>query len=289
MDRTPPNDGAQPNRQKRERTAAQPPNENRASAMARRRRKTSSLDKDPSIEQPSVTGNSPVKGKILRGLFGVLKAVPSGITMTALGISITAVGIIIGVLLFCLSGLKGDRDQLKKELNGWRFSEPLYRVIPGDADFLVRGLRADKKKGGAVRTVGPAPNDNFVVEVSSLQPDPKSPPDHQTYQLFFTVSGSVGGNYITPSSVGPVAAEPDQLAGPVNAGSYEFYLFVEKIEVDYVFLSLARRRITAPSFKIGHSVLPFGGIRFGGPRPGPILVEAPRRTEDLGRASPPRE
>jgi hypothetical protein len=47
--------------------------------------------------------------------------------------------------------------------------------------------------------------------------------------------------------------------------------------VDYVFLSVARRRIAAPSFNIGHSVLPFGAIRFEGPRPGPILVEAPPR------------
>lgn len=169
-----------------------------------------------------------------------------------------------------------ERDQLRAKLDGWRFSERLYRVIPGDVDFIARGLRVDKRKGGGMHIVGPQPDDNFIVQLSSLGVDPKSTADHKKYQLGFTVLGSVAGSSIMPYSVGPVPAEVGQLVGPVNAGSYEFYLFVEKVEVDYVFLTVARRRVRGDSSWVIHAEVPFGApIIFEGPRPDPILVKSP--------------
>jgi len=169
-----------------------------------------------------------------------------------------------------------ERDQLRAKLDGWRFSEPLYRAIPGDVDFIARGLRVDKRKGGGMHIVGPQPDDDFIVQLSTLRVDPKSTADHKKYQLGFTVLGSVGGSSIVPYSLGPVPAEVGQLFGPVSAGIYEFYLFVERVEVDYVFLTVARRRLAGTSSWVIHAEVPLGRAIFrGGPPPGPILVESP--------------
>lgn len=169
-----------------------------------------------------------------------------------------------------------ERDQLKAKLDGWQFSESLYRVIPGDVDFIARGLRVDKGKGRGMHIVGPQPDDDFMVQLSTLRVDPKSTADHKKYQVGFTVLGTVGGSSMAPSPVGPVPVEAGQLFGPVSAGIYEFYLFVEKVEVDYVFLTVARRRLTGTSSWVMHAEVPFGRAIFrAGPPPAPILVKLP--------------
>jgi hypothetical protein len=187
---------------------------------------------------------------------------------------------IISPILVALISVYGvnaarDRDELKTKYEGWRFSEPLYKQIPGDIDFLARGFRADKKVGGQMTIRGPRPDDKLVIEVSKLEANPKSAPDRQIYQIWFNVFGQIGGNEITSFPVGPVPAKANHLVGPMKAWIYEFYLLVEKIEVDYVFLTVARRAIKTGNTFTG-SVGPLGSFHAGNQqRPGPILVDSP--------------
>ncbi len=121
------------------------------------------------------------------------------------------------------------------------------QMLPPDVDFVAHGLRIDKEQGQSLHVSGPQPGDDFTIKILNLQADAAADSDYQKYKLFFTVSGRVGRIEIAPLSVpaGPLAAEVgERLTVPV--GDYQFLLDVEKVEVDYVFLTVARRPKAPP-------------------------------------------
>ncbi len=91
----------------------------------------------------------------------------------------------------------------------------------------------------------------------------------------FAATGSVNWNMITPGTSGPILIRPQGLAGPFNAGSHEFYLFVDRVEVDFVYLTVARRPLNMPNITMSLVRIPFGIINLGGKRPDPILLSRP--------------
>src|SRR6266571_2521788 len=164
-----------------------------------------------------------------------------------------------------------ENERLRDRMARWRFSEPLYKRLPGDIDFIGRGIRVDKKEGAQVSVLGPGVGDRFLLEVTSLLPAPSEFPNEQQYTVEFRVTGSVNWNMITPGTSGPILIRPQSLAGPFNAGSHEFYLFVERVEVDAVYLTVARRPLNMPNINISLAQIPFGIFNIGGKRPDPIL------------------
>jgi hypothetical protein len=171
-----------------------------------------------------------------------------------------------------LSGQSQENQRLREQMSRWRFSEQLYRRLPGDVDFVARGLRVDKKQGGEVQVLGPGEGDRFSVQVSQLQPLPTETAKPQQYSIEFTVQGSVGFNLMRGGTSGPMRVEPQALSRPINAGKYDFLIFVDKVDIDSVYLTVARRPTGLP---IEFSVIPFGILNIGTKQAAPILEEAP--------------
>ena len=170
---------------------------------------------------------------------------------------------------------RNENERLHDQIRKWRFSEALYKKLPGDIDFIARGIRVDKKEGAQMSVLGPGPGDRFLLQVTSLTPTTQQFPKPQEYVVEFAVTGSVNMNMITPGTSGPILVRPQNLAGPFNAGSHEFYLFVERVQVDYVYLTVARRPLNMPNIIMELVRIPFGIMNIGGKRPEPILLESP--------------
>ena len=168
-----------------------------------------------------------------------------------------------------------DRAKLEAQLSGYKFSEPLYRRIPGDIDFLARGFRVDKAAGAEAMVIGPKQGDNISIRMSGLQPAGIDEAGNQKYQSQFEVSGVLGSNVLKGSFAPPVPIAPNSLAGPLNAGVFEFFVFVERVDVDYVYLTIARRPLNLPNIKIQGAQIPLGLLRIAGQRPDPILLPTP--------------
>src|SRR5437899_3336129 len=105
---------------------------------------------------------------------------------------VAGIALILGSVLGpYATGVYRENDYRRDEMRRWRFSEPLYRRVPGDVDFIARGLRVDKKQGAGVSTLGPGDGDRFTVELSNLQPVPGSTAEQSRYMVQFAVNGSV--------------------------------------------------------------------------------------------------
>ncbi len=63
---------------------------------------------------------------------------------------------------------QNENERLRDRMARWRFSEPLYKRLPGDIDFIARGIRVDKKEGAQVSVLGPGQGDRFLLEITSL-------------------------------------------------------------------------------------------------------------------------
>ena len=120
--------------------------------------------------------------------------------------------------------------------------------------------------------LGPAAGDRFTVQVSQLQPKIDDRGDRQRYSIQFTVQGAVGSNWIRGGTSGPMQVEAQALSQPINAGQYEFFIFIDRVDVDYVYLSVARR---STEFPINWSVIPFGVLDIKSKESPPILSDAP--------------
>jgi hypothetical protein len=145
---------------------------------------------------------------------------------------------ILGILF---SGVIHQRDQLLEERKSWHFSEELFRNLPGDIDFLARHLRVDKKHGESVSVHGPRLGDELKVKASHLQ-SALSQGQGPSYQVLFTVSGRIAGTEMIPSPmpIGPMGAEMGERLGPVAVGRYELFIYVERVEIDSAFITVAR-------------------------------------------------
>jgi hypothetical protein len=203
------------------------------------------------------SGQSDGSHTIIQGVFLVLAALAGGI---------------VGPWV---TGVNRDNDRLRQQQAAWQFSEQLYRQLPGDVDFITRGLRVNKVQGGQVRVLGPAEGDDFLIAISQLKHVATSPGAPSQYSVQFVVSGRMDGSIIRPSETPPVPIVRGTLVGPMNAVSYEFYLYFDDVRIDDVLLTVARRRLGIAGLKLEHFNVPFDSIRISGPRPKAIVTASP--------------
>ena len=137
-----------------------------------------------------------------------------------------------------------ERNDIDKKLKGWEFSERLYRQIPGDIDFLARRLQVDKRQGAEMFVAGPTQGDQYIIVLSQLTPDKKDMHGNQKYSVTFAIRGLLDTNKITGGTSDPIPMLRNTLTDPIKIYGYEFYIYVDDVQVDYVYLSIGRRKIS---------------------------------------------
>lgn len=172
--------------------------------------------------------------------------------------------------------LSRENDHMRARIDGWKFSEQLYKQLPGDTDLVERGIKVDKKQGAELSVLGPMTSDRFLAVITSLQPKTHPPETDQEYEVRFTVSGNINYIEIVPSLSDPLPVRAGAMIGPINAGTHEFYLSVDRVAIDAVYLTIARRPLNIQPGSIAFiRGLPFGNMHIGDVWPRPILLSAP--------------
>ena len=201
----------------------------------------------PPNEASSRVLEKPTRGSLLKEWGGTI----------GLLIAVLTLGISVGHLYTKLNAVEQDRDRLQARENGWKFSEPLYRQIPGDVDFVARKMRVDKKQGAQLSVAGPKKGDLYTIIISNLTSRETDSEGNQQYIVRFTVQGFIDNNEIKGGLSEPILMSPNNLAGPVEAIGYKFYIFVDKVDIDYVNLTFARRK-TDTTIKFSYVTMPLG-------------------------------
>lgn len=168
------------------------------------------------------------------------------------------------------SGFRSEQEDLQRQLSAFNFKVPFYEKVPKDVDLIVHNLRIDKKEGSRIQINGPPKEDRFTVEVSNLQAKGLDKDGNQQYMVIFSVMGSLASNLIPKTPGKEAHIKIHSLYGPINATMYEFYLFIDDIDIDYIYVSVARRKI-GRNISITNSAISFGSIVIKGARPEPIL------------------
>jgi hypothetical protein len=170
--------------------------------------------------------------------------------------------------------LEEENARLHDTVARWKFSAPLFKAIPGDSDFILRGVRVDKRSGAARLVMDPLTGDSYSIQISNLSRAPDG-----SYRVQFSVAGEVAKNRVTSGTAPEVEVRREVRAGPINAGSVDFFLFIEDVQVDYIQVAIARSpsQLSRSGLRIEGGNIPFGAIGvFGFEEPSPILQSAPQ-------------
>jgi hypothetical protein len=143
---------------------------------------------------------------------------------------------------------------------------------------MARKMRVDKKQGAQLIVTGPKKSDLYTIIISNLTPRGTDSEGNQQYVVQFTVQGTIETNIIKGGISNPIPMSPNTLADPIQAADYVFYIFVDKVDIDYVYLTVARRPAVFKNrerIKISNNLTSFGAIVIEGETPDPIMTASP--------------
>ena len=168
--------------------------------------------------------------------------------------------------------------EAESQLKGFQFSVPIFSKLPGDCDFLIRGIRIDRQEGKSVTVAGPSKGDAFQVQVKSISSIGRDAAGNPEYGIQFTVAGEIGGHALSPSFTATIPLKRGSVSKPVTALRHDYYVGIEEVEIDFITVVFARRPSVPKSANLqmqGNSG-PFGSIaiKIGKP-PDPILTNWP--------------
>lgn len=175
--------------------------------------------------------------------------------------------------------LVSEIDNARERLDGYEFSVPLFSKLPGDVDFLARGIKIDLKHGAAFRVLGPQEDDDFHVRISQILPlDLKN----DSHAISFVIDGTLRGNrFLTPPSK-PIPVERGAMVGPIQRMDVEFYICIEDVDLMSINVAVARRSVFPGQPSVGKGNVSIGeeGFKFlGVPKPPPPILKSSRSTK----------
>ncbi|MGQ0636505.1 MAG: hypothetical protein ACT4QC_17975 [Planctomycetaceae bacterium] len=154
------------------------------------------------------------------------------------------------------------------QIEGWDMTEPLYKTMACDTDFLVRGVDIAREVGRSVRVVGPKLGDDFTLNVSNYAPTASG-----GHSISFDLAGILDSNVFRPSvNVPEIMVQRQAKAGPFQAGVHQFFVYIDDVRLDQLTVSVSRRKMTTTNTRIKNSVVELNTFRFPDePLPEPVL------------------
>lgn len=154
-------------------------------------------------------------------------------------------------------------EEVEARLRTWEFASPLYEKVPGDIDFVARGLRVGRREGGSTEVHLPN-GDHFNLRVSAVR---KVATGHE---IAFSLIGDMGTNRIISNEM-RIPVVRHSLQGPVSVGSHEFFVFIDDVGIDHVVVSVVRRAVPEMGVVKGFLAINAMGPAYIGERPEPVI------------------
>jgi hypothetical protein len=118
----------------------------------------------------------------------------------------------------------------------------VYCASPGDIDLLVRAIPIKIPTGSEIVVVGPSEGDHYKIQSSPYHREDEGEKKDSNLVVRFKIQGALENNILERLS-SPVSLKRNTLSDAMIARPYAFFIYIEEVEVERVYIAIARRRI----------------------------------------------